>query len=261
MRAARYFKDAPREFIHSLSEFLSLAIFGPNEAIIRVGFTGSKMYILAKGRCQIEWVNEETGDVKIVGEITDGSCFGELGKQLCWVCLVVFGVYGWCVFFVQLTPLFDLSLNGTAMLFQSRRSATVRTLKFCETLYLRRDNYMLVAKHFPLYAKRVRKSAIKVMWTNMLTSHTLKDALIRAAAARDAEKARAEVSVSDLTDQMRSIMTTMTARLLDMENEDVLKRQERAKMDGDKEKMVESKMEELKNKNDALRSQLLVGER
>ena len=28
LRSARYFKDAPREFIHSLSEFLALAIFG-----------------------------------------------------------------------------------------------------------------------------------------------------------------------------------------------------------------------------------------
>lgn len=80
LRAAKYFKNAPREFIHSLSEYLALAIFGPNEAIITVGFTGSKMYILAKGRCQIEWVDQDTGNVKIVGEISDGSCFGELGK-------------------------------------------------------------------------------------------------------------------------------------------------------------------------------------
>jgi hypothetical protein len=80
LRAAQYFYDAPREFIHSLSEFLNLAIFGPNEAIIRMGFTGSKMYLLAKGRCQIEWAQAETGNVRIIGEVCDGSCFGELGK-------------------------------------------------------------------------------------------------------------------------------------------------------------------------------------
>ena len=45
LRRAEYFSDAPREFIYSLSEYLCLAIFGPNEAIIRSGFTGSKMYI------------------------------------------------------------------------------------------------------------------------------------------------------------------------------------------------------------------------
>ncbi len=78
LRRAEYFSDAPREFIYSLSEYLCLAIFGPNEAIIRSGFTGSKMYILSKGRCQVEYCNVHTGDVKIVGELTDGNCFGEL---------------------------------------------------------------------------------------------------------------------------------------------------------------------------------------
>ena len=38
------------------------------------------MYILAKGRCQIEFADPNTGNVKIVGEIGDGSCFGELGE-------------------------------------------------------------------------------------------------------------------------------------------------------------------------------------
>ena len=78
LRNAEYFSDAPREFIHSLSEFLSLAIFGPNEAIIRSGFTGSKMYILSKGRCQVEYCDPFTGNVKIVGELDEGCCFGEL---------------------------------------------------------------------------------------------------------------------------------------------------------------------------------------
>ena len=78
LRKAQYFRDAPREFIHSLSEYLCLAIFGPNEAVIRIGFTGSKMYILAKGRCQIEYADMLTGNVRIIGELGDGSCFGEL---------------------------------------------------------------------------------------------------------------------------------------------------------------------------------------
>ena len=85
-QSAKYFADAPREFIHSLSEFLHLAIFGANEAIIRTGFTGSKMYILAKGRCQIEFADPKTGNVKIVGEIGDGSCFGELGACCFFFC-------------------------------------------------------------------------------------------------------------------------------------------------------------------------------
>ncbi len=78
LRKAQYFRDAPREFIHSLSEYLCLAIFGPNEAVIRIGFTGSKMYILAKGRCQIEYADMRTGNVRIIGELKDGACFGEL---------------------------------------------------------------------------------------------------------------------------------------------------------------------------------------
>jgi CRP-like cAMP-binding protein len=202
------------------------ALPGPNEAIIRVGFTGSKMYILAKGRCQIEWVEEDTGDVRIVGEITDGCCFGEL-----------------------------------AMLFESRRTATVRTLKFCETLFLHRQNYMMVAKHFPQYAKSVRKAAIKVMWSNMLTSHTLKDALVRAAQARDDEKARKEVSVSDLTEQMRGIMSTMASRLLDMENDDLMKRSERKKIEEKEARERKVEMDALMKENERLRQGGVGGEK
>ena len=71
------------------------------------------------------------------------------------------------------------------MLFETRRSATIRTLCFCETLYLGRDAYVSVAAHFPHYAKKVRKRAIKVMWRHMLTSKTLKEGLVNAAKARE----------------------------------------------------------------------------
>ena len=142
------------------------------------------------------------------------------------------------------------------MLFQSRRSATVRTLKFCETVYLHRQDYLIVARHFPDYAKKVRKSAIKVMWTNMLTSQTLKDALLRASRSMDDERARQEVSVRDLTEQMSDIMGALSSRLLDMENAELLKRKERKIEDEKNSKLATDKFNKLKNENIALKQQL-----
>lgn len=147
------------------------------------------------------------------------------------------------------------------MLFQSRRSATVRTLNFCETLYLRRDNYMMVAHHFPYYAKKVRKAAIKVMWTNMLTSNTLKAALIRAAEARDRaneEAARMENTVSDLTDQMHSIMQTMTERLSKMEDRAHEEKEERDKAWVLQENKSKEIVETLEKDNRSLKRRLTV---
>ncbi len=105
------------------------------------------------------------------------------------------------------------------MLFQSRRSATIRTLNFCETLFLRRESYLDVAAHFPKYAKSVRKTAIKVMWQNMLTSSTLKQALVNAARARELELERMSqrASAVDMACQMQSIMGAMTERLREYE--------------------------------------------
>lgn len=105
------------------------------------------------------------------------------------------------------------------MLFQSRRSATIRTLNFCETLFLRRESYLDVAAHFPKYAKKVRKTAIKVMWRNMLTSSTLKQALVNAAKARELELERLSrrASAVDMASQMQLIMGAMTERLREYE--------------------------------------------
>ena len=144
------------------------------------------------------------------------------------------------------------------MLFQSRRSATVRTLNFCETLFLRRENYMMVAHHFPMYAKKVRKTAIKVMWQNMLTSNTLKAALIRAAEARDRELSAAEETVSDLTDQMHTIMTTMTERLAAMESLAHEKREQREKSWHVQEDVATYKVEKLEKENRLLKRRLTV---
>ena len=101
------------------------------------------------------------------------------------------------------------------MLFESRRSATIRTLCFCETLFLRRDSYMSVAAHFPAYAKKVRRRAIKVMWRNMLTSHTLKQALLNAATMREIElqKQKQEPTTVALAQSMQELMGSMTERL------------------------------------------------
>ena len=108
-----------------------------------------------------------------------------------------------------------LAPNTYRMLFETRRSATIRTLCFCETLFLRRESYTCVAAHFPKYAKKVRKRAIKVMWRNMLTSHTLKQALINAAHMREMQLRvkKQRPSSMDLAESMQELMGDMTERL------------------------------------------------
>lgn len=105
--------------------------------------------------------------------------------------------------------------SSHSMLFETRRSATIRTLCFCETLFLRRESYMNVAAHFPKYAKKVRKRAIKVMWRNMLTSHTLKQALLNAAHMREMQlrNEKRRPSSMDLAESMQELMGNMTDRL------------------------------------------------
>ena len=105
--------------------------------------------------------------------------------------------------------------SSHSMLFETRRSATIRTLCFCETLFLRRESYMNVAAHFPKYAKKVRKRAIKVMWRNMLTSHTLKQALLNAAHMREMQlrNEKRRPSTMDLAESMQELMGNMTDRL------------------------------------------------
>ena len=125
------------------------------------------------------------------------------------------------------------------MLFQSRRSATVRTLCFCETLYLRRENYNMVAHHFPHYAKKVRKTAIKVMWSNLLTSNTLKEALTRAAEARDRANNLTAVSVGELSEQMHDLMGTMMKRMTTMEKTANEYRKQKERADEESEKLSE----------------------
>ena len=155
MRSNKYFNDAPKPFLQALTGKLQRAIFGPLENILRQGYTGTKMYILVKGSAQVERMNADSCDAKVLDAMSAGDCFGEM-----------------------------------TMLFGSRRHYTVRTVTFCETLYLSRSRYRSVAALFPNYSERVRKKAVKQLWRNVLKSRAFRQAVEKTRKMRDEDLCR-----------------------------------------------------------------------
>ena len=97
----------------------------------------------------------------------------------------------------------------------------------------------MVAHYIPQYAKKVRKTAIKVMWSNLLTSNTLKEALTRAAEARDRANNLTAVSVGELSEQMHDLMSTMMKRMTTMEKTTNEYRKQKERADEESEKLSE----------------------
>ena len=103
------------------------------------------------------------------------------------------------------------------MLFQSARSATIRTLVFCETLCLNSADYLEVAKHFPEHRRKIRKTAVKVMWRRLLQSKQLKDALAKAAKQSRNPKLKRGDTAEQMHESMTNIMRQMVDRLKEFE--------------------------------------------
>ena len=78
LRRGKYFTLAPTEFLRGLAQCLHLCIYGPNEEILTENHVGSSMYILLKGRAQVDWFCRKRNELIILDYLTDGSCFGEL---------------------------------------------------------------------------------------------------------------------------------------------------------------------------------------
>ncbi|RHZ06104.1 hypothetical protein DYB31_008048 [Aphanomyces astaci] len=100
-------------------------VFAPNEMITVFGRVGTSMYIINRGRVQIERMASD-GRIVVVSVLEEGSYFGERG-----------------------------------LLFSSKRRASVRALCFVEASCLTRKDLDDVTTDFPNVKKVIRKSMVK----------------------------------------------------------------------------------------------------
>ncbi|KAG9412580.1 hypothetical protein AC1031_015489 [Aphanomyces cochlioides] len=119
------FRGAPSDFLAALALKLTTMVFAPNEMITVFGRVGKSMYIINRGRVQIERMASD-GKIVVVSVLEEGSYFGERG-----------------------------------LLFSSKRRASVRALCYVEASCLTRRDLEEVANDFPNVKKVIRKSMVK----------------------------------------------------------------------------------------------------
>ncbi|CAK4086574.1 unnamed protein product [Aphanomyces euteiches] len=119
------FRGAPSDFLAALALKLTMMVFAPNEMITVFGRVGKSMYIINRGRVQIERMASD-GMIVVVSVLEEGSYFGERG-----------------------------------LLFSSKRRASVRALCYVEASCLTRRDLEEVANDFPNVKKVIRKSMVK----------------------------------------------------------------------------------------------------
>jgi hypothetical protein len=116
-----------------------LVVYGPNEMIITMGRIGDCMYILNKGRAQVERLGDD-GRIFVNQVLKEGQYFGERG-----------------------------------LLFASKRDASVRTLCFVEVSVLTRESIEVIMTDFPNVRRVVRQSMIKeLIWRKIANKQLLK---------------------------------------------------------------------------------------
>ncbi|KAF0720264.1 Aste57867_451 [Aphanomyces stellatus] len=119
------FRGAPPDFLAALALKLTMMVFAPNEMITVFGRIGTSMYIINRGRVQIERMASD-GKIVVVSVLEEGSYFGERG-----------------------------------LLFSSKRRASVRALNYVETSCLTRRDLEEVSNDFPHVRRVIRKAMVK----------------------------------------------------------------------------------------------------
>ncbi|RHY35393.1 hypothetical protein DYB32_000160 [Aphanomyces invadans] len=119
------FRGAPPDFLAALALKLTMMVFAPNEMITVFGRVGTSMYIINRGRVQIERMASD-GRIVVVSVLEEGSYFGERG-----------------------------------LLFSAKRRASVRALCFVEASCLTRQDLENVTNDFPNVRRVIRKSMVK----------------------------------------------------------------------------------------------------
>jgi hypothetical protein len=114
------FQDADAGFIEDLIVKLKPRILPPNDYIIREEQIGQEMYFIKRG--EVEAFSEKTG--RVYRQMSAGTFFGEI-----------------------------------ALIYSSRRTASVKTLTYCELFVLYKDDFEQVLDNYPQFSERVKKIA------------------------------------------------------------------------------------------------------
>ena len=114
------FQDASPAFIEQIIVRLKPEVYPPSHYVIREGEIGNEMYFVKSG--QLEAFSEETGQVYSV--MKDGAFFGEI-----------------------------------ALLNEVRRTASVKTMTYCELFVLEREDFEQEMEDYPDFARHVQSVA------------------------------------------------------------------------------------------------------
>ena len=114
------FKDADKGFIEDLVIKLKPRILPPNDSIIREEQLGHEMYFIKRG--EVEAFSEKTG--RVYRTMTAGMFFGEI-----------------------------------ALLYSSRRTASVITKTYCELFVLYKDDFDHVLENYPRFWEKIKEIA------------------------------------------------------------------------------------------------------
>ncbi|WRH66154.1 MAG: cyclic nucleotide-binding domain-containing protein [Planktothrix sp. GU0601_MAG3] len=109
-------------FIEDLVIKLKPRILPPNDYVIREDQMGQEMYFVKRG--QLQAFSEKTG--KVYNVMAVGSFFGEI-----------------------------------ALLYDSRRTASVKTLTYCELFVLYKEDFDKVLKNYPKFSEEIKQIAEK----------------------------------------------------------------------------------------------------
>ena len=114
------FQDAPAHFLEQILVKLEPKVYPPNSEVIREGEIGHEMYFVESGELEAYSIKQN----QVYGTMKAGSFFGEI-----------------------------------ALLNKTERTASVKTLNYCELLILGREDFETEMQYFPVFAESVRKTA------------------------------------------------------------------------------------------------------
>lgn len=135
-----YFSKTSSHFVSELACHLTQIVYGPNEVLIAQGTRERIMFILNKGRVQVEKKTKSRG--MRVTSLADGSYFGE-----------------------------------QALLFGTYRQETVRSLSFCNVCALKKEDVDSVLEKYPRDKTLLNKALVRLMWQKVFAKPEFRNAL------------------------------------------------------------------------------------
>ena len=135
-----YFSKTSSHFVSELACHLTQIVYGPNEVLIAQGTRERIMFILNKGRVQVEKKTKSRG-IRVTS-LADGSYFGE-----------------------------------QALLFGTYRQETVRSLSFCNVCALKKEDVDSVLEKYPRDKTILKKALIRLKWQKVFAKPEFLNAL------------------------------------------------------------------------------------